>query len=352
MTPASEIVPLPYQPDDVRSVLGPDWEARLRTAYRWMILGRTLDTRMTALQRQGRVGFYGAATGQEAVNVGAGLTTVPDDWVFPGLREQLIALVRGHSLVEYASHLFATDLDPARGRQMPCHPTAQPVRYVSMSSVIGTQISQAVGAAYAIKHKRAPGVSVAFFGDGATSANDFHAGLNFAAVWQVPIVFCCTNNQWAISNPVSNQTHVATLAEKSREYGMPGKRVDGTDLVAVMGWLHAALERSRGGEGPTLLEYVVYRMTAHSTSDDPKRYQPADWAAQAEAHDPVRRLELWLAEHELIADSERSAIATEVDDQVRAAIAVAESQPPPDPASLLEDVLAPLAPPPGLGTGG
>ncbi|MFZ1023551.1 MAG: thiamine pyrophosphate-dependent enzyme [Thermoplasmata archaeon] len=352
MTVASEIVPLPYQPEDVRTVLGPDWEARVRSAYRWMILGRTLDTRMTALQRQGRVGFYGAATGQEAVNVGAGLTTLPEDWVFPGLREQLIALVRGHPLVEYASHLFATDLDPARGRQMPCHPTAHPVRYVSMSSVIGTQISQAVGTAYAIKHKRAPGVSVAFFGDGATSANDFHSGLNFAAVWEVPIVFCCTNNQWAISNPVSNQTHVATLAEKSREYGMPGQRVDGTDLVAVIGSLRAALERARGGAGPTFLEYVVYRMTAHSTSDDPKRYQPADWAAQAEAHDPVRRLELWLAENGLVAESERRVIATEVDDQVRAAIAVAESQPPPDPASLLEDVLAAPAPPSGVGTGG
>jgi pyruvate dehydrogenase E1 component alpha subunit len=352
MTAASEVVPLPYQPEDIRSALGSEWEGRLQTAYRWMVLGRTLDSRMTALQRQGRVGFYGAATGQEAVNVGAGLSTLPDDWVFPGLREQLIALVRGHSLVEYASHLFATDLDPARGRQMPCHPTARPVRYVSMSSVIGTQISQAVGAAYAIKHKRAPGVSIAFFGDGATSANDFHSGLNFAAVWQVPIVFCCTNNQWAISNPVSKQTHVATLAEKSREYGMPGQRVDGTDLIAVLRSLHDALERSRSGAGPTLLEYVVYRMTAHSTSDDPKRYQPADWAAEAEAHDPVRRLEQWLAEHALLVDSDRSAIALEADEQVRAAIAVAEPQPPPDPASLLEDVLASTTPSPGLGTGG
>jgi pyruvate dehydrogenase E1 component alpha subunit len=352
MTVASAVVPLPYQPGDVQSVLGPDWEARVRAAYRWMIVGRTLDSRMTALQRQGRVGFYGAATGQEAVNVGAGLTTVPDDWVFPGLREQLIALVRGLPLAEYASHLFATDLDPARGRQMPCHPTARPVRYVSMSSVIGTQISQAVGTAYAIKHKRAPGVSVAFFGDGATSANDFHAGLNFAAVWQVPIVFCCTNNQWAISNPVANQSHVATLAEKSREYGMPGQRVDGTDLVAVMGSLQAALERSRSGAGPTLLEYVVYRMTPHSTSDDPKRYQPADWAAQANAHDPVRRLERWLDEHGLVAEDERSKMAAEVDDEVRAAIAVAESQPPPDPASLFEDVVAAPAPSAGLGSGG
>ena len=155
MTEFPKIVPLSYDPETVHSLLGPGWEDRLRTAYRWMILGRTLDARMTALQRQGRVGFYGAATGREAVNVGAGLCAAEGDWVYPGLREQLVAIVRGLPLAEYASHLFATDLDPARGRQMPCHPTARPNHYVSMSSVIGTQISHAVGAAYAIRRRGA-----------------------------------------------------------------------------------------------------------------------------------------------------------------------------------------------------
>jgi pyruvate dehydrogenase E1 component alpha subunit len=186
MNAGPAVVPLPYTAAEVRSALGPTWEATVRSMYRWMALGRALDSRMQGLQRQGRVGFYGAATGQEGVSVAAGLASGVDDWVLPGLREQLVALVRGHSLVTYAHHLFADDRDPARGRNMPCHPSAAEVHYVSMSSVIGTQISHAVGVAYALRARHAPGVALAFFGDGATSANDFHAGLNFASVWQLP----------------------------------------------------------------------------------------------------------------------------------------------------------------------
>ena len=159
------VEPLPYTDGAAAERLGPGWKETVLSAYRWMRLGRALDSRMLALQRQGRVGFYGAATGQEAVNVAAGLVTDRDYWIFPGLREQLVALVRGHALVEYAHHLFADNLDPSRGRNMPCHPSARDVHYVSMSSVIGTQITHAVGLAYALRIKGAKGVSVAFFGD-------------------------------------------------------------------------------------------------------------------------------------------------------------------------------------------
>jgi len=349
MSAGAALVPLPYTPDQAAHQLGPDWAARLLSAYRWMVLGRTLDARMQGLQRQGRVGFYGAATGHEAVNVAAGLVSAPEDWIVPGLREQLVALVRGHSLVAYAHHLFADDRDPARGRNMPCHPTAREVHYVSMSSVIGTQIAHGVGLAYALRARGDPGVAFAFFGDGATSSNDFHAGLNFAGVQRLPVVFGCANNQWAISVPVERQTAAATLAAKAAEYGFEGRRIDGTDYFAVHRALAEARDAARLGGGPTLLEFVVYRMTPHSSSDDPKRYQPADWNDRAAAHDPVGRLEAWITAAGLLTTASRAQIQDAADAEVRAAIRAAEEAPLPEPASLTEDVYAPDRSSPGAG---
>ncbi len=333
-------VPLPYTAPQLERDLGTGWAQLLAEAYRWMLFARALDERMVMLQRQGRVGFYGAATGQEAVSVAAGLVTRPEDWIFPGLREQLVALVRGHPLTTYAHHLFADADDPAQGRQMPCHPTAREVRYVSMSSCVGTQITHAVGCAYGLKLRRDPGAALAFFGDGGTSVNDFHAGLNFAGVWGVPVVFCCTNNQWAISLPVQRQTRVHELFEKSKAYGLPGSRVDGTDFVAVYRQLSLALERVRRGEGPVLLEFVVYRMSAHTTSDDPSRYQPADWWSRAVAHDPVLRLGHLLEGLGLLTPERRQEFVERNDAAIRAAIDAAERAPPPSPRSLTEDVVA------------
>lgn len=343
------VVALPYDRAGVEAHLGPKFAATLTDAYRWMVFARTLDSRMLGLQRQGRIGFYGPATGQEAVSVAAGLTVEERDWVFPGLREQLVALVRGLPLPRYMDHLFANDRDPARGRQMPCHPTAREVNYVSMSSVIGTQISQAVGAAYAMKLKHDPSISFAFFGDGATSSNDFHAGLNLAGTLELPVLFCCTNNQWAISVPVEHQSHVARLADKAAAYGFPGQRVDGTDLIACLTELRAATQRVRGGHGPEMLEFVLYRMTPHSSSDDPKRYQAADWMARAEASDPMRRLEELVDRLGILDGAARAAIAARAEEEVKAAIDLAEPVGPPVPASLTDDVFAPTAP---LGAGG
>jgi pyruvate dehydrogenase E1 component subunit alpha len=340
MSSATSVVPLPYTREQLASLLGPNGEARLLEAYRWMTLGRTLDTRLLALQRQGRVGFYGAATGQEAVNVAAGLASSPADWVLPGLREQLVALVRGHPLGAYVHHLFADARDPALGRNMPCHPTAREVHYVSMSSVIGTQITHAVGVAFGLRHAGERAVALAFFGDGATSSNDFHAGLNFAAVRGLPVLFACTNNQWAISVPVRRQTAVPHLAVKARAYGLEGRTVDGTDLIACWSELSGALARLRAGGAPEMLEFVLYRMTAHSSSDDPSRYQPADWPARAQAYDPLARLQAWMLEHRLLDRAAVGRVETEVDSRVREAITAAEGIGPPPSSSLTEDVFA------------
>jgi pyruvate dehydrogenase E1 component alpha subunit len=337
-------LPLPYSATELERRLGADWSRLLWTAYRWMRTARALDDRMVALQRQGRVGFYGPATGQEAVSIAAGLAVRENDWVFPGLREQLVALVRGHPLGTYVHHLFADSLDPSVGRQMPCHPTAREVRYVSMSSCVGTQIIQAVGCAYAFRFRKDDAVSLAFFGDGATSVNDFHAGMNFAGVFRLPVVFCCTNNQWAISLPVEKQSRVAELAAKGAAYGMAGRRVDGSDFIETYLQLSEALAAARRGEGPSLLEFVVYRMSAHSTSDDPSRYQPPDWKQRAAQHDPVLRMEHLLGALGLLSEDLVHEMDRQIDAPLREAIATAERTALPGPETLERDVFA--SPPP------
>ncbi|MGA7475925.1 MAG: thiamine pyrophosphate-dependent enzyme [Thermoplasmata archaeon] len=351
MTSPVLVEPLPYDAATVEEALGPGWSELLRSAYRWMILGRTLDAQLQTLQRQGRVDFLGAAPGHEAVNVAAGLASAREDWVFPALREQLVALVRGHALPAYVHHLFADAKDPAVGRNMPGHPTAREVHYVSMSSVIGTQVTHAVGLAYAQKLRKESAATLAFFGDGATSSNDFHAGLNFAGVFHVPVVFCCVNNQWAISLPVSRQTAVASLVSKAAAYGLPGRQVDGTDFVASYRALATALKQARSGEGPVLLEFVLYRMTPRSEVEDTERYQPADWMVRAVRLDPVNRLRSWLETHGRLTDEEGARWEAEANREVRAAVALAEGTPPPAAETVTEDVYASRSYTP-IGSGG
>ncbi len=340
MTGSADVLPLPYRATDLERSLGDQWARLLWAAYRWMRTARALDDRMVALQRQGRVGFYGPATGQEAVSIAAGLAVRENDWVFPGLREQLVALVRGHPLGLYMHHLFADSQDPAVGRQMPCHPTAREVRYVSMSSCVGTQISQAVGCAYGFRLRHDDAVALAFFGDGATSVNDFHAGMNFAGVFHLPVVFCCTNNQWAISLPVAQQSHVDELSQKAEAYGFSGHRVDGSDFVQCYLHLVQALESARAGGGPSMIEFLVYRMSPHSTSDDPSRYQPGDWRAQAAQHDPVLRLEQLLGALGMLSQDILRETDRQIDATLREAVTQAEGTPPPGPETLERDVFA------------
>src|SRR5262245_32645191 len=175
----------------------------LRAIYRAMLRVRVIDERMMTLQRQGRIGFYGAATGQEAAIVGSGYALRETDWVFPALRESGVALLRGYPLDRYVAQCFGNSGDLLKGRQMPSHYADRSVRYVSWSSCIGTQLPHAVGMAYAAKIKRSGDVAIAYLGDGATSESDFHVSLNFAGAWKAPVVFFCQNNQFAISVPVT-----------------------------------------------------------------------------------------------------------------------------------------------------
>jgi pyruvate dehydrogenase E1 component alpha subunit len=317
-------------------------DSLLLRMYREMKRVRLLDQRMVMLQRQGRVGFYGACTGQEAAVVGTGLAAAPGDWIFPALRENAVMLVRGFSLAPYIAQVYGSSKDPLKGRQMPAHISSRSVHQVSWSSCVGTQLPQAVGAAWAAKLRGDPMVSIGFLGDGATSEADFHTALNFAGVFQVPTVLVCQNNQWAISVPVARQTASATLAVKARAYGIPSARADGNDVIAVHRVLSDALARARTGHGPTFVELVTYRVAPHSTSDDPSRYRSNDDVEAWIRKDPLDRLVRYLKAHNLLSSEADERFEHETLEEVRKAIDEVESYGPPDRSTLFEDVYAEL----------
>jgi pyruvate dehydrogenase E1 component alpha subunit/2-oxoisovalerate dehydrogenase E1 component alpha subunit len=306
--------------------------------YRDMRRVRRVDERMTLLQRQGRIGFYGSCTGQEAAPVAAGHVLAPTDWVFPALRESAVLLVRGFSLRSYLAQLFGNSLDVLKGRQMPSHHASRRLHQVSWSSCIATQLPQAVGAAYAARRQGRRDVVLAFLGDGATSHPDFHAGLNFAGVFRVPLVFVCQNNQYAISVPSTRQTASKTFAIKARAYGVEAARVDGNDILAVYESLGEALARARSGGGPTLIECVTYRIGAHSSSDDPTRYRTAEEVERWRARDPIVLLRRNLEREGAIDAQQDRTIDSEVDAEIDAALRDVESAPPPQRGTLFDDV--------------
>lgn len=310
--------------------------------YRELRRIRGLDERMQALQRQGRIGFYGTCTGQEAVPVALGFALRHSDWVFPALRESSVLLVRGFSLVDYLGQVFGNDRDVLKGRQMPSHMSGRAANVVSWSSCIGTQLTHAVGAAWAAKLRRESMVSVACLGDGATSSADFHSALNFAQVFRVPCVFVCQNNQWAISTPAARQTNTTTFAERALAYAMPAERLDGNDVCELYLAFQRAVERARDGLGPTFLECVTYRVGPHSTSDDPSLYRSEAEVNEWRARDPIARLARSLESNGVLNDAQRRAVDEELSAELDAALDIAEAAPPPARASLFDDVYAEL----------
>jgi pyruvate dehydrogenase E1 component alpha subunit len=310
--------------------------------YRALCRVRSLDERMQALQRQGRIGFYGTCTGQEAVPVALGFALQHSDWLFPALRESSVLLVRGFPLVSYLAQVFGNDRDVLKGRQMPSHMSGRSANVVSWSSCIGTQLTHAVGAAWAAKIRRESMVSVACLGDGATSSADFHSALNFAQVFRVPCVFVCQNNQWAISTPAARQSNTATFAERALAYAMPAERLDGNDVCGLYLAFQRAAGRARAGLGPTFLECVTYRVGPHSTSDDPTLYRSEAEVSEWRARDPIARLARSLESQGMLDAARSRAVDDELRAELDAALEVVEAAPPPSRASLFDDVYAEL----------
>jgi pyruvate dehydrogenase E1 component alpha subunit len=311
-----------------------------RRLFEGMVQIRVTDARMMALQRQGRIGFYGEATGQEAAVVGSAAASEPQDWIVPALREAGVGLYRGMTLDAYLAQIFGNAADPSKGRQLPCHPCDRDHHYVVMSSCVSTQIPHAVGIAMAMKLSGdRDKVCFGFMGDGGTSEPDFHVAMNFAGVTRAPCVLICQNNQWAISTPGHVQTAAASLADKAAGYGLEAIRADGNDVLAVYHAVKYAADKARRGDGATFVELLTYRVSAHSSSDDPSRYRDEGvteiWRG---ARDPIRRLETYLIGRGWLAPGERDAIAQRIEAEVRDAIARQEAIPPPALETLIDDV--------------
>jgi pyruvate dehydrogenase E1 component alpha subunit len=311
-----------------------------RELFEGMVRIRVTDARMMALQRQGRIGFYGEAMGQEAAVVGSAAVTRPQDWIVPALREAGVGLFRGMTLDSYIAQIFGNAADPTKGRQMPCHPCDRERHYVVMSSCVSTQIPHAVGIAMAMKLQgHGDKVCFGYMGDGGTSEGDFHVALNFAGVQKAPCVLICQNNQWAISTPGTVQTAAPTIASKGIGYGVEALRADGNDVLAVYHVVSYAAEKARRGEGPTFIELLTYRVSAHSSSDDPTRYRDETvtevWRGQ---RDPIRRMEAYMLGRGWLQEGEREAIATRIEADVRDAIARQEAIAPPPLSTLIDDV--------------
>src|SRR5437763_4300235 len=301
--------------DDDREVDGLG-EQELLELYRSMVLLRTYDERSVVYHRQGRIGTYAIFWNHEAMQAGVVHALEDDDWVFPSYRESAIGLLRGMPP--------ETVLSWWRG-----HPAGwwNPADYnvASICVPIATQVPHAAGLAWGKKLRGEPACAIVFFGDGATSEGAFHEGANFAAVMNAPLILFCNNNQWAISTPLSAQTRAETLADKAVGYGMPGVRVDGTDVLAVYEATLEAAERARAGGGPTFIEAVTYRAMPHATADDPSVYIDAERVEEEKKRECVGRFESYLRRAGILHDDLAASIRSEAADVMREAIAAAEA---------------------------
>jgi pyruvate dehydrogenase E1 component alpha subunit len=296
-------------------------EQELLELFRSLVLLRTYDERSLVYHRQGRIGTYAIFWNHEAMQAGAVHALEDDDWIFPSYRESAIGLLRGMPP--------ATVLSWWRG-----HPAGwwNPLDYnvASICVPIGTHVPHAAGLAWGKKLKGEDACAIVFFGDGATSEGSFHEGANFAAVTGAPLILFCNNNYWAISTPLTAQTRAETLADKAVGYGIPGVRVDGTDVLACYEATREAVERARRSDGPTFIEAVTYRTRPHATADDPRAYIDLERVEEEKKRECVGRYEGYLRRAGILHDELAESIRAEATQAMRAGIAAAEAEPPAD----------------------
>ena len=312
-------------------------EELLLKIHRTMLLARKFDERLLNLQRQGRIGTFPPITGHEAAQLGAVVALRPSDWMVPSFRENAAEIWRGRPLENVI--IYSNGFN--EGSHIP-----EDMNNFPISVPVGSQILHAVGLAWAIKYRQKDDVALTFFGDGATSEGDFHEGLNFAAVFQVPAIFVCQNNQWAISIPVSRQTRSKTLAQKALAYNLPGMQVDGNDILAVYAAAKEAVDRARAGDGPTFIECVTYRLIMHTTADDPKRYRKDEEVEKWRKRDPLPRFQNYLREKGVLTDDILTAMESEVLDEIQSAVDRAEERMKTmgDPVDMFEHAYAEMPP--------
>ncbi len=313
-------------------------EEELRRLYNLMLLTRIFDSQAVNLQRQGRIGFFVPCEGEEAAEVGSAFALKPSDWAFTDYRASGVLITRGMSLKLLFAQLMANSEDVLKGRSMPSHWGSRAVNVVPPSSPICTQLPHAVGVALGARMKGDKIATIVYFGDGGTSSNDFHSGLNFAAVFKTPTVFFCRNNGYAISVPLSKQTATPSIVVKASAYNITGVQVDGNDVLAVYGATKRALEAARNGRGPTLIEALTYRLGPHTTSDDPTRYRDAREVEAMRTKDPITGFRAYLEGRSLWDEEAESKARKSITQLVKDAVSMAEKIPHPNVRSLFDDV--------------
>lgn len=290
--------------------------------YKIMLRARKFDRKSVNLQRQGRIGTYVPFEGQEAAQVGSALALGEGDWMFPTYRDHAATMTYGHSLRNLLLY-WKGRLEggvPPEGKNI--FPPAVP---------IASQLLHATGAAWAEKKKGTDRVSIVYFGDGATSEGDFHEGLNFASVFNVPVVFFNQNNGFAISVPMKRQMKAKTIAQKALGYDIEGVRVDGNDIFSVYFETRKAVERARCGKGPTLVEAVTWRYGAHTTTDDPSKYRDqTENEIRREKEDPLLRVERFLKKNQMLDENWLEMVEAEIDEEIEAAVKEMEAYQPAD----------------------
>jgi len=255
---------------------------------------RVLDERMVGAQRQGRISFYLASTGEEAASVASAAALSEDDMIMSQYREQGALAYRGYTTEQFMNQMFSNKDDPNKGRQMPIHYGDKPLNFMTISSPLGTQIPQASGYAYGQKMSGKDVVTICYFGEGAASEGDFHAGLKMAAVLNCPVIFFCRNNGYAISTPAEEQFAGDGIASRGLGYGIKTIRVDGNDVLAIYAATKEARRIAIEEKCPVLIEAMTYRLAAHSTSDDPTGYRSREEENKWRAKDPIARMAKWL----------------------------------------------------------
>ena len=316
--------------DEEGRAVGP-WQPNLsadvlRRGLKAMLLTRVFDDRLFRIQRQGKTSFYIKSTGEEAIGAAQSLVLGTDDMCFPTYRMQSWLIARDYPLVQLVHQIFSNEKDPLRGRQLPVLYSARDYGFYSLSGNVGSRFGHAVGWAMASAYKGGDRIAVDHIGEGSTAEGDFHEALTFASVYRAPVILCIDNNQWAISSFAGFAgAEAATFAAKGIGYGIPGLRVDGNDFLAVWAATDWAAERARSNHGPTLIEFFTYRAAAHSTSDDPSRYRPADEPKHWPLGDPIDRLKQHLVLIGEWDDERHAALVNELVDQVKAAVKEGEA---------------------------
>ncbi len=305
---------------------------------------RVLDDRMIAAQRQGRISFYMQCLGEEAAITASAAALGDTDMIMSQYREHAALHYRGFKLDQFMNQMFSNELDLGKGRQMPIHYGTKELHFATVSSPLATQIPQATGYAYGQKLAGKKECTLCYFGEGAASEGDFHAGMNMAAVHKVPCIFFCRNNGYAISTPASEQFAGDGIASRGLGYGMKTIRVDGSDALAVYHATQLARKTAVEDNAPVLIESCAYRLGGHSTSDDPTGYRTKDEEKQFGASDPLVKFKHWLEQKGWLDAQDEQVKLAQLRKEILAAVKVAEVIDKPAFEEMFTDVYAEMTP--------